>query len=127
MKMIRRRPVLRAARATARAPPTFVSSNRPGGRGAMPCSAASSARGPDGRWATCLPLGEHSRLVSESSASFEVIEADDKLRLYNGSWGTVMARSRVYCNLLGLTTCDGGSLCRGLSKFRVKRAEGKQN
>jgi len=43
------------------------------------------------------------------------------------AWGTVMARSRVYCNLLGLTTCDGGSLCRGLSRFRVKRPGGKQN
>ena len=43
------------------------------------------------------------------------------------AWGTIMARSRVYCNLLGLATCDGGSLCRGLSKFRVKRPGGKQN
>ena len=43
------------------------------------------------------------------------------------TWGTVMARLRVFCNLLGLVTCDGGSLCRGLSRYRVKMPGGKQN
>lgn len=66
---------------------------RPGGvlLTTLPCSAvASSSRGKDGRWMTCLPLAAHKAAVQ--GAGLEIIEADDGLRLYNGSWGTVIAR-----------------------------------
>lgn len=56
----------------------------------LPCSAASSTRGADGRWVTSMPLAEHRATVQR--AGFEVVEADEALRLYNGSWGLVIAR-----------------------------------
>ena len=65
---------------------------RPGGVlcSTMPCDSTTDGRGKDGRWVTALPLDAHVALLE--AAGFEVVEADDQLRIYNGKWGTCFAR-----------------------------------
>ena len=44
----------------------------------------------DGSWVTLLPIREHKEVVRR--AGFEVLGADDQVRIYNARWGVVFAR-----------------------------------
>jgi SAM-dependent methyltransferase len=68
---------------------------RPGGvlMTTFPCIETCNERGADGRWITAMPLGDQEALLV--LAGFECIESDDKLRIYNGQWGTCFARRPV--------------------------------
>ena len=43
------------------------------------------------------------------------------------SWERIMRRTRTMLDLLDVARCDGYSLCKALSQFRVKSACGKTN